>query len=333
MEKISVVGISNAKPNIRGGGHPVETSRYILMTPSVEELHLSVCKWIDIRLTGAIVYGEPRTGKTSAIKYLKYRLPEDFPQIPIIEMQCKERKIPNENAFYDEFLYISGHALFGKGKIVEKQIRLAQFLQEIVKRSGHNRIVVFIDDAQRLHEIQFKWLMDIHNSLDSKGIDMVTILVGQPEIIHQKTAFRTTKKTQIIGRFMLNEFSFKGIRNKKEIAKCLNGYDEESEYPQGSGWSFTRYFFPSAFENGWRLRNLADDLWRAIEDIQNEYGLSKKHEIPMQYFCRAVEQILRYKGSSTEIEPHIPVVELREFFKNTGYSNAAREEQLAVSNK
>lgn len=331
MENISVVGTSNVKPKVRGGEHPVETAKYILVTTSIEELHLSVCKWIDIRLPGAIVYGDPRLGKTWAIKYLKFRLPDNFPKIPILVMQCKERRIPNESTFYEEFLYIAGHSLTSKGKIVDKQLRLNHFLHEMAVSSGHNRIVVFIDDAQRLQEIQYKWLMDIHNSLDSKDIDMVTILVGQAEIMNQKTVFQQGKKMQIIGRFMLNDFSFKGLRNKKEIAKCLKGYDEESEYPLGSGWSFTRYFFPAAFDRGWRLCNIAEDIWRVIEEIQNEYGMSRKREIPMQYFCRAIEQILRYKGSATEIAPHIPIAELREFFENTGYPNAVQNEFITAA--
>jgi len=42
---------------------------------------------------------------------------------------------------------------------------------------------------------------------------------------------------------MVEELAFHGIRNAEDVATCLNGYDQTA-YPEGSQWSFTRYYMP-----------------------------------------------------------------------------------------
>lgn len=103
--------------------------------------------------------------------------------------------------------------------------------------------------------------MDIYNELDSAGISMTVILVGQEELVHQRSAFIQAKKAQIIGRFMIHEYKFKGVTDIKDMTVCLAGYDNVSEYPINSGWSFTRYYFPEIFDQGHRLHHCAKELF------------------------------------------------------------------------
>ncbi len=58
--------------------------------------------------------------------------------------------------------------------------------------------------------------MDIYNQLDKHNISMTVILVGQEELIHQRSAFIQSGKMQIIGRFMIHECKFSGIKNVEE---------------------------------------------------------------------------------------------------------------------
>jgi len=90
-----------------------------------------------------------------------------------------------------------------KGKVTEKRNRLSEFLYEKVIRTTQNRIIVFVDETQKLHEIHYNWLIDLHNELDSLGTNFITLLVGQHELIHQFSAFPQAGKSQIIGRFMV----------------------------------------------------------------------------------------------------------------------------------
>lgn len=90
-------------------------------------------------------------------------------------------------------------------------------------------------DAQRLVELQYNVLMDIYNYLKDVGISMTAILVGQEELKHVRSSFIQSKMGQIVGRFMVHEHKFSGVKTLNELETCLKGYDSISEYPANSG--------------------------------------------------------------------------------------------------
>ncbi|WP_084224965.1 hypothetical protein [Paenibacillus pectinilyticus] len=97
---------------------------------------------------------------------------------------------------------------------------------------------------------------------------------------------------------MTNEQGFYRIRSLEEIEHCLMCYDEVSEYPENSECSYTRYFFPDAFAKGKRLKSYANDLFNLFKDLRKEHGLSKKMEIPKEYFTLTVENALKLNGTT-----------------------------------
>lgn len=105
----------------------------------------------------------------------------------------------------------------------------------------------------------------------------------------------------------------------------MNGYDEDSEYPLNSGWSFTRYFCPAVFSfSGWRLAHFTDDLWGAFLEVRDEQGIAGKVEIPMQYFWRTVEYALRHFGTLDETAPHFSIKIWKEVIEGSGYVDTKR---------
>jgi hypothetical protein len=146
--------------------------------------------------------------------------------------------------------------------------------------------------------------------------------VGQDELLHQFSAFQMTKKTQIIGRFMVRQLRFSGITKEEDLRKCLANYDTGSEYPPGTGYSFTRYFFPAAFESNLRLENYAPTLWQAFKEIREEAQLPLTREIPMQYFCRSVEYVLTRFGKLDELAEDLSLAQWKEAIRQSGYADA-----------
>lgn len=314
---------SYIRPAIQKGKHPVETTRYIIGTQVIKVFQDTVCRWIDNRFTGGIVYGEPRRGKTNAIKYLCTVLPSIYQEnIPVISLSCRDYRNASESVFFEELLEAAGHSFSAKGTASAKRNRLKEFLFEIVERSEQDRIIFLIDEAQHLHESHYKWLIDLHNELYQGGISCTVLLVGQPKLCHQFSAFKLTKKSQIIGRFMAHQHSFEGIQDLEAITTCLSGYDEGSEYPENSGWSFTKYFFPAAFMSDWRLADSSEDLWIAFLKIHEECGLVGAPNIPMQFFCRTVEYVLKKYGSLDESFPALSVNIWKEAIRHSGYIEA-----------
>ncbi len=271
-----------------------------------------------------MIYGKPRLGKTRAIQYLSRLLAEKFgDSLPVITVPCRDYKVPSEATFFEDLLRAAGHALYKSGKAAAKRDRLIEYLSEKVELSLQNRLILFLDEAQKLHEQQYKWLIDLHNELDARDVTTIVLLVGQDELIHQYSAFQQTQKTQIIGRFMVHQLRFHGLKGTREIKKCLKAYDV-AEYPDGSGWSFTRYFYPAVFNSGFRLASYADTLWEAFRLTKDECGLLGNREIPMQYFCRTVEFALRRYGTNEEVTGEISIEMWKEAIRASGYIDAGK---------
>jgi hypothetical protein len=294
-DEINVLDLN--RPLIPTGVHPIETGQYLIPTNSILNMFKEVCRWINYRIPGGIIYGRPRLGKTRAIKYLVHVLPQEYGEsMPIFHIKSLHSKMANESAFFETLLKDVGHGLPFSGKPGVKRDRLFKFLWEIGNSSKQKRIVMFIDEAQCLHDLQYGWLMDIFNELDQAGVSMTFILVGQEQLVHQRSAYIQSRKDQIIGRFMVQDYRFKGIKTVDDIRVCLNCFDEISEYPENSGCSFTQYYFPKAFACGDRLEDFADDLFDLFTTFNREAKLSSSIEIPMQYLMTTMEFALREYG-------------------------------------
>ncbi len=279
--------------------HPIETKRYIMSTPEIERAIDRMSQWIENRIPGAMIWGRPRLGKTRAIRYAITVLPQMFNQtFPVFMFSCKRYRQPNENTFYEDLLKDLGHALFSSGKANAKRGRIVKFLHERALVNGNNQVVLLIDDAQHLNELHYEWLMDVYNELDNVGINLTVILCGQEELLSQRSAFIATKKQQLVGRFMIHEYHFRGVKNVSDLQRCLESYDnyEIAEYPERSGWSYTRYYFPERFKEGFRLKNYSQDFFDTIRELRGESGVTSKPEIPMQYITLCIAYIMKSYG-------------------------------------
>lgn len=312
--------IDTLRPFIPKGSHPVETGNYLIPTNEISRMYEHVLSWIENRSPGAIIYGRPRLGKSRATSYLVKRLPLDIGEnTPIYHILCRRYKNPNENFFFEDLLKSVGHSIITTGKLNQKRDRLMKFLLEQTSISNSKKIIFFIDDAQRLIEIQYDWLMDLHNELDSYGITLTTILVGQKELIHQKSAFINGGKHQIIGRFMCHQYRFKGIESLNDLQICLNCYDSDSYYPSDSECTFTEYFLTDAYIQGYRLLHSAEDIYQIFIDLRRTNKLPAKFEIPMLYMTLTIEYILKKFGSNGLNLGIITQSHWEEAIRNSGY--------------
>ncbi|WP_273853660.1 ATP-binding protein [Guptibacillus spartinae] len=316
------MGIVN-RPLLTGKNHPIISGKYLLSTNQIELLYEEVTRWLKNRAPGAIVYGRPRLGKTRAIKYLLHALTEEFNEaFPVFVYNCQHAKIPSEARFFQSLLVDLNHQDPFTGKADSKRYRLYKMLNDAGNKSTESRIVIIIDEAQELHEMEYGWLMDIYNYLERADINLTTILVGQAELISQRNAFIKTKKAQIVGRFMINDYRFTGAINSSDIQTCLLGYDEYSEYPIGSGFSFTRYFFPEEYDNGFRLSNYTELITECFRDFSNEVSRKNKFEIPMQYLTSSIERILLDYGVDGENIDKLSRNQVEQAIKYSGFIQA-----------
>lgn len=223
--------------------HPLSLQKYIIPTPSIDTFYKRVRRCLRLRIPGAIIFSHPRFGKTYATRYISNILRDDFGNVPVFSFLCHKKITHSESAFFGNLLEAVNHDTPHSGNIGARRSRLISRIKERVDASQQNLVVFFADEAQRLSIIEYEWLRDVHDELDRRGIRMVTFLVGQHELIHQKNALRESKQTQIVARFMIDEVQFRGLLSPEDVATCLHGYDT-SVYPQNTDWNYTRFFYP-----------------------------------------------------------------------------------------
>lgn len=310
------------KPKISIGTHPIEQGHYLVPTKEVLRLMESLIRIVNNRLPGMIVYGRPRIGKTSAVKFAIENLPTQIGMpLPILIANSNSYRVPSEEKFFLDLLNDFKFPFPARRKPAEMRRQIVNLMMEKAEKSKMRRIMLIMDEAHRLTEFHFNWLMDIYNELDREKISMSVLSVGQEDLLSRRTFFLEQKKSQIIGRFMTHEHHYYGIRTLDEIKLILKCYDspEISEYPKNSGWSYTRYFFPEGYTNGSRLEEDASIIHQLFVDIRKEYGLASDFEIPMEYFAFTIENALKINGAHGEQYEWISEEQWRQAIKLSGY--------------
>jgi len=272
--------------------HPVVLKKYTIVTPMMERVMGQVVTWITSGISGGFIEGDKRLGKTKTRRLLVHALPAYIPRIQTFSMVARRYIVPSESVFFSNLLAAFRNKLHDVGRSAQRRDRLTNHIATIAASSGQPRVVLFIDQAHWLHEVQYEWLIDVQEELDERGVDLFIFLVGQKELSTIAQEFRRRNKTQITGRFMQCRLEIRGIKKPGEMKKCLRSYDELSKYPDNTAWTYTRYFAPEAFERGWRLHNYAEQFWKAFDDWNRALVGSRKIEIYMQHFTRTVELCL-----------------------------------------
>lgn len=291
----------NDRPVIPSGMHKLVQDKYLVPTNEIRKLYTKVAEWIEDRAPGGIIYGFQRRGKTEAIKYVRDKLKEQYnDELPIFFIPAKHKFTANEEVFYELLLLWTGHLFPYAGKKNHKFDRLAQFLHDKGESSRFKQVVMFIDEAQALLEAHYKWLIDVYNYLNEHNVKLIVILVGQPQLKGNKNLYAAEGALHIVGRFMSREHQLFGVKSVNDISVCLKGYDN-LEYPEGSGWSFTRYYYPEAYAAGERLEKCASTLFEAFATVRQENGLGGKMEIGMQDLTNTIKHALvKYGAESKE---------------------------------
>jgi AAA domain len=314
---VATIPQNGERPHVPPGGHPIESKRYIIPTRQIDELCAQAVNLVNNRTPGGVFWARPRTGKSSGLCMLKLELETVFPGTATMLMSAWDYTIPKEAAFLVDLLKASGHLISKKGTPEEQRDRLVEFLSQ---RSGYDRrIVLIIDEAQQLHEKHYRWLMGIHNLLAMRGVNLITLLVGQHQLLHQRTAFLVAEKENIVGRFMVHAYQFRGICDFSDFEAALASYDA-NEFPDKSGWSFSRYFAPELYAAGWRLQKLSPRIWDAIGELRRLTPANRAPcEIQMQYFCRTVEHILMNIGTINANDDDAIAVLIKQAIGVSGY--------------
>lgn len=273
--------------------HPALTRQYKIPTASILEFMDVITEWINNCKPGGIVMGQQRHGKSSAIEYITKNLASELGRpVSVFSFECIKHQKESENRFFEDMLIKIKHKATSTGSPSKKRARLVEYIIEKTQ-AEKGYLVIIMDEAQKMKVEYYESLADLYNEIVSAGFTPLFILVGQPELINMKSSLRSAGKSQIIGRFMLSEHHFHGLTDLDAIKGATQAYDTQTEYPEKSGCSYSRYFFPEAYEHGWRLSGEAERIKRGFDNARIKHQLNISSDIPMQYFCSSVENFFR----------------------------------------
>lgn len=276
--------------------HPLIRDAAILGTRPLEAFVNELRLWLDNLLPGGVVWGHQRVGKTQAVRFLIENVHELLSSpIPTTLVSVWDPKFSNlsENRFFGEMLHALGYALPTSGTAALKRRRTIDYMVQRAYEAKEHRYLLFIDEAQWLAVAQLRYLMDLHNQLKIADVRLVTVLIGQPELIEMKMSLRSGRQNHLLGRFMTATHQFQGVVTRADFQRMLRAIDERSEFPAGSGCSYTQYFVPLGYANGWRLLDQVDLIWETLDTVLRREAVPKFSEFPMQALTALIRWLLQ----------------------------------------
>lgn len=244
--------------------HPVVRGNYTVPTPMLIHVHDVSRDRVWSRRTGVVFYGETRAGKTTCACSIRDFLREEFEDVYISMASARRSLRPKEGFMARLILEGSGHVLASRS---DPEAVLRNVIMDVatnVSNRGGDQYVLILDEVNLLNEDDLTLLLEIHNILAMKGIKMTTISFGQPEILNVISSLNNSAQMQIVARFFRKPIPFLSCNSEETLAAVLRSLDEDTEWPEGSGWTYTYFFFPEAFTHGFRISNYAPAIWTAL---------------------------------------------------------------------
>jgi len=270
--------------------HPIFRRDYDVLTSVIKDAYGIIREYVLLRRTGLFLYARPRTGKTRCANITKHLLNLEFENCQVVRFSADLRgQAKNDSAIVIDILESESQFIPKRSSYRELMTKLIIYIKTRLDSLEGDQFVLMIDEMQMLSEQDFRVLMVLHNKLELIGIKMTTIGFAQPEILERRSAMFVTKSHNLIARFLSEPIRFEGCCSKSDLKFILNAYDCDKVYPEGSGCTYTAFFLPEAYENGFRLASHTSVIWGALEDAASEII---EGGVPMEHTTMTIENIL-----------------------------------------
>ncbi|WP_280156360.1 ATP-binding protein [Piscinibacter sp. XHJ-5] len=306
--------------------HPVIRQEYGIFTPPVHAMAQTIGDWIDQRQPGGYIYGPSRFGKSNGVRWHVRSILEDRfgRKIPLHIWSRPYDPQPTEGQFWQSVGLAFGHR-YAKSRATRADRRqsLKEFLIASAERSGGNYVVIVIDEAQEMTYREWQWLLSLQNALDMDGYRMSVFSIASHQMGYTYELLGRAEQAHVAARFMVAHWPFPGICGLDEVEYALRGYDELSEWPEGSGTSFLAHFAPEAFAQGARLSPWSVTVWRVLDALLPPH-YEGEVSFPMQHLVRSVEELLMRAARGAPWEEVTAEPSWLEVIAQTGFTDHMR---------
>lgn len=280
---------------------PNSKQDYRLITPAMKAVADIVMDEVQHASSGNAFYGEPRCGKSQAMKYALEQVREKHPTVTCLRATMVTRSRTSDTRFYKALADEFSLGIPNDGDGDDLRSAIVKQLLVICSETHDPRVLILLDEAHRIRPIEFSFLIDLTNRLESTGIAPIVILNGQPELMEEREKLDKAKRKDVIGRFMEHPFPFVGVSNHKDLNEIMNQFDDASfvQFPAGSGQCITAAYTPHLYKKGFRFGSCAATFWESIETSANQLNIVHK-AIGMNSLTKALEMALTLLASAEE---------------------------------
>ena len=212
-----------------------DASKFWIPTPMASRLRDRIEQCLQCGDTGCVIVGEARLGKTLAIRRIINELTNRSGELGAeVDRQTADKLLD----------WITLH------------------LADAALANSTRQVALIVDEAQLLTAKQLNAFAEIYNELVEMRVNCSIFFVANLDQFRQLARnLMKTENRYVRERFFYNVEYFFGIRSEKELATCLNQYDEY-RIDEGPGRQVTEFFCTELYEQGWKLASIAPFYWR-----------------------------------------------------------------------
>ncbi|WP_164170979.1 ATP-binding protein [Stenotrophomonas maltophilia] len=278
----SIAEIQATYPSLRDR-HPLLMAAAILPTAPVKEVARLVFDRAQRFRSSIAFWAHPLCGKSSCISALEKLAPTQYPGAAFVIYEPSSKDVAAEGALIEDMLSAIDFEPRALRSLAGKRDQLLRALYAMSVAGRH--LFLVIDEAQNLHVKDLGWLKRMVNWLNTHEVKVTVVLFGQSQLCTMHQRFMAEMPDLTI-RFMAELVEFRSLQDAADLHVVLKSCDDETEYPRGSGWSYTQYLWPNAHANGFRLARSATDLYDAFRSQSG--GAVDQEGISMQWVAEAL---------------------------------------------
>lgn len=170
--------------------------------------------------------------------------------------------------------------------------RLVNFIRTRCGQARQRRMVLFIDNAQRITEAEYQYLEDLDGLVLDEKLSLFLVLVRQSDAEGVDVGDDWLERpSHTVRRWFMDTAPFRPLMGIAEITHALGRYDRSVAWPTPD-MPFSRYFAKDAFDRGWCLSKDAPVIFDGVRSLRKEYKLPETDAWPMATFTLVVHSLL-----------------------------------------
>lgn len=310
--------------------HPIVLANAKLPTPAVTFAVSMATAEGMVHRSSVAFWAHPAYGKSFCLEVLRNDLPHIFlgcgifvyevkPKSDDTESQPKQKKQKiewRENILLADILVEMEYEGHIEHNLPKKRAQVKKALYGIAGPARH--LFMLLDEAQGLDEDELKIFKTLINYLVKTGIRVTVVLMGQIELLEQRENISNDYRSDLDIRFTASMYELPGIKSAEDLEATLEACDTASDFPPGSGLTYTQFLFPEACSQGFKLRAIARSMWECFMSTSpiraNESGVA------MSYIARALSHYVNlmreHDGPHMQVDPAI----IAKAVKASGYA-------------